>query len=276
MSRNFWILLIFAGMLTMTGCSTQSPPQPEQASPMKQGMVMSNKISQAYDWKIAESTQAIPTNKPFKLSWQIKDKESGIPVRDFKIVHEKLSHLVIVSQDLAVFQHIHPELVGPGKMTVETSFPKEGEYIMFLQFEDDKGEQTIRQEIQVGSAKSSTAKLVPDADQPKLLDGYTFKLTSYPTKANEDAMPTVNIEKDGKPVSNIESYLGAGGHAVVIGENTESFLHVHPMTKPIRDNIYESPITFHTVIPAPGLYKMWVQFQIAGKLETINFTFKVD
>jgi hypothetical protein len=105
------------------------------------------------------------------------------------------------------------------------------------------------------------------------MDGYTFKLLNYPKRTNQMEMLSVSVEKNGKPVERIETYLGAGGHAVVIGESTESFLHVHPATE-AKGGVYQPPIEFHTTIPKAGLYKMWAQFKIDGKVRTADFTFE--
>lgn len=238
-------------------------------------MLMGSQISQNYNWQITPN-QPLQPGKPITLVFDITEKQTGTPIQNLQVAHDKLAHLVIVSQDLKAFQHIHPDIGDPGHLTVETTFPKAGQYILFLQFQTaDHGEQTLRKTLQVGQAKSSSAQLVPDADQIKTVDGYTFKLSSYPTKANVAAMPTIHIEQNGRPVKQIQSYLGAGGHAVIISQDTQSFLHVHPMTKPAGDNLYRSPIAFHTLVPEPGLYKLWTQFQIEGKVQTADFTFKV-
>lgn len=252
-----------------TGTST-STAQNDMMAEMAKG----NEISQDYNFKVT-ADKPIVANQTTKLNIDVADKSDGMPVRDFTESHEKLMHLILVSSDMKEFQHIHPDVVGPGKLQVETTFPKDGQYIVFAQFARSTGhEATVRQTVNVGRGKSVAPGLVPDADIPKVIDGYTYKLSSYPKKANEMEMITINIEKDGKSVKGIESYLGAGGHAVVIGQDTQSFLHVHPMTE-AKDGSYTAPIQFHSLIPKPGLYKLWGQFQIGGKVRTVDFTFVV-
>ena len=36
-----------------------------------------------------------------------------------------------------------------------------------------------------------------------------------------------------------------------------------------------SQVVFHTLFPKSGRYKAWIQFQRAGKLSTVSFTFRV-
>ena len=54
----------------------------------------------------------IPSAHPITLEFRIADPESGAPVEHFEIVHEKLFHLFIVSQDLQYFAHVHPQFDG--------------------------------------------------------------------------------------------------------------------------------------------------------------------
>lgn len=265
--------------LALIGCKTpESTPSnvPAEDRASMPGMEMSKKSTAAYDWQLDQPQAPYMAGRSITLSWTIRNQASGKPVDAFEKFNTKFSHLVIVSRDLNFFEHIHPDIIGPGRMSVTTILPQEGQYEMFLQF-TPKGQEeaTVNQPLQIGNVQTPPAQLIPDTDQAKELDGYTFRLSSLPQKANQVAMVQLSIEKDGNPISGIEPYLGAGGHAVIINQDAGSFLHVHPMSTAI-DGFYRSPLTFHTSVPAPGLYKMWIQTQIQGKVETVDFTFQVQ
>src|SRR5438445_9958853 len=66
--------------------------------------------SKEYPVQITSSPAAMEPNKDTQLTFQIEDPATHKPVRDFEIVHEKLYHLFVVSQDLSFFRHVHPEL----------------------------------------------------------------------------------------------------------------------------------------------------------------------
>lgn len=237
-------------------------------------MHMSSQISDEFTWEIKQLTP-YKQGKPSKLEFKITDKESKVPVRNFEPVHEKIAHLIIVSRDLKHFEHLHPDITGPGTMAVQADFDRPGEYIFYMQFSTpDEGEKTIRQTLAVGKGMIPAAVLVPDAEQAKNVDGYDFKLTQVPDKSGEMAMPTVAITKNGKQVTNIKKFLGAAGHGVIVSEDTNSFLHVHPQGDENADS-YASPVMFHTTVPKAGNYKMWAQFEIDGKVRTADFSFKV-
>ncbi len=69
----------------------------------------------------------IPAGRPISLEFRIADPQTGAPVKQFEMVHEKLFHLFIVSQDLQYFAHVHPQLDG-AVFRLETSLPKPGTY----------------------------------------------------------------------------------------------------------------------------------------------------
>ena len=74
------------------------------------------------------------------------------------------------------------------------------------------------------------------------------------------------ITKDGEPVAT-ESYLGAGGHLVALREGDLAFLHVHP-----TDEAGSSEIGFAATFPTEGRYRLFLQFQHDGEVQTVAFT----
>ena len=95
---------------------------------------------------------------------------------------------------------------------------------------------------------------------------------------------------DGKtPIAGLEPYLGAWAHAAIVGEKLSSFAHLHPFEEG-GSTVKLSEAHVHTpesLGPAPkqvriltsfmqgGLYKLWLQFQVAGKVETVPFVLKI-
>jgi hypothetical protein len=87
----------------------------------------------------------------------------------------------------------------------------------------------------------------------------------------------------------LQPYLGAWAHIAIAGEGLSSFIHAHPAMDgetPIRESeahrhtgeaLGPPPdrIRVVTSFPAPGSYKLWLQFQVAGKVETQAFSLRV-
>lgn len=73
---------------------------------------------------------------------------------------------------------------------------------------------------------------------------------------------TFNIsDSSGRPITNLELLMAAGGHSVIISSDLTEFLHVHS-TEDVGGNWPGGPsISFKTSFPKPGLYKAWGQFQ---------------
>ena len=56
----------------------------------------------------------------------------------------------------------------------------------------------------------------------------------------------------------------------MIGLADKDFLHIHPVSDK-RFSLFAE-----THIDKPGIYRIWVQFQISGKVHTADFTVKVE
>ncbi|UUZ81987.1 hypothetical protein LJK88_47005 [Paenibacillus sp. P26] len=169
--------------------------------------------------------------EPQELTIQITDKD-GKPVNDFQVNHEKLLHLIIVSHDLSFFNHIHPEYKGSGKFTVNTSFPAGGDYKLFADFIPAGGSGTTLSEwVKVEGKEGARAAIQADTKLVKEVSGKEIELALSSTKAKEDVTLTFNLRdaKTKKEIDNLEPYLGAVGHVVILSADAEQYIHVHPL-----------------------------------------------
>ena len=57
---------------------------------------------------LALTPRAVKPNQTEQLKFSVHDPWKDRPVKDFQIVHEKLFHMFVVSQDLQFFVHDHP------------------------------------------------------------------------------------------------------------------------------------------------------------------------
>jgi len=67
---------------------------------------------------------ALKPGQPAELRFSIHDPWKDRPVKNFQIVHEKLFHMFVVSQDLKYFVHDHPVFQPDGDFTYNYAFPQ--------------------------------------------------------------------------------------------------------------------------------------------------------
>lgn len=206
------------------------------------------------------------------VSVQFKDA-SGMPIENYDINHEKLLHLIVVSRDLSQFQHLHPEYNGDGTFNVQTDLPKGGDYKFIADFIPSGGSQMIKSNWVTVSGDQSNQSIEPDANLTKVIEGKRIKLSFDELKANQEVEMTFSFsdEKSNEPINDLEPYLGAVGHVVIISEDAELYIHNHP-----SDEKAKGPdARFMTEFPKAGVYKIWGQFQHNGKVITVPFVIKV-
>ncbi|MBD2866134.1 hypothetical protein [Paenibacillus oceani] len=209
-----------------------------------------------------------------KLNVQVTDT-NGKAIHDFEWNHEKLMHIIIVNKDLSYFSHIHPEWDGKGTFTVETSFPKGGEYKVFADFVPKGGSgTTLSKWVKVEGETKPQEKVKADAELVKVVDGKEVTLTLSSAKAKDETTLTFTVkdEKTKEGIRNLEQYLGAVGHVVVLSEDAEQYLHVHPANEKASGPAAE----FMTAFPNPGTYKIWGQFQHQGKVFTVPYVVEIQ
>jgi len=208
-----------------------------------------------------------------ELTIHITD-QNGDAVSEFDTNHEKLLHLIVVNQDLSFFNHIHPDYRENGVFTVNTTFPAGGKYKLIAD-SIPKGTSgaTLSEWIQVKGEEGAASELKPDSELIKQVDEKEFTLSLSNTLSNEEVVLTYHIGdlKTKQGIDNLEPYLGAVGHVVILSEDTDQYIHVHPLDERSRGPKAE----FAAVFPHSGIYKIWGQFQHQGEVMTVPFVVEI-
>lgn len=190
----------------------------------------------------------------------------GAPVTKFAVEHEKRLHLVLVRRDGSGFQHVHPEMTADGTWSVPLTLPEAGSYRVFADFKPENGPKTtLDADIQVPGAYEPRQHL---ADSRKsTVDQYEIALSGDLT-AGAESVVTATITRDGKPVTDLQPYLGANGHLVALRAADLAYLHVHP-----QESTGHGPeVKFAVEVPTAGRYRLFLDFQHEGKVRTAEFT----
>ena len=224
-----------------------------------------------YTLELAQTRVNAGKNVP--LRFRITDS-AGRPQTQYQVNHDKQLHLILVRRDMVGFQHVHPVLDGNGTWSVPVDLSRAGDYRVFADFVPAGGEDlTLGADLHV--AGPYDPQPLPVAATSTSVDGYTVTLSGTP-KANEASMLTLSVSRDGKPVTNLQPYLGAYGHLVALRASDLAYLHVHPMGEPGDGTTAAGPdIGFHTTVPSNGDYRLFLDFKHDGVVRTAEFTVSV-
>ncbi len=250
--------------------------------------------SDKYSLNLTTLPQNPKAGEEVTLNFSLINTESKQQIRDIDIVHEKVLHLIIVSKNLAYFDHIHPEMNSDGSLSVNTKFDKGGDYVLFadLRPKGEKESQVFDIKLKVSGDQIENIALTPRTTFET--DGYTALMTTEPADlvANKSTEIVVNLKKNGKDVTDLKNYLGALGHMVIISDDASMYLHVHPMEADAKEHGHGNMkdmkmdsdkmtksgpnVVFHTNFPKSGIYKVFAQFNPGDKLITTNFVVNVE
>ncbi|GAB2947070.1 hypothetical protein GCM10027280_39850 [Micromonospora polyrhachis] len=195
----------------------------------------------------------------------------GQPVTAFDVEHEKRMHLIVARRDLSGFRHVHPELSPDGTWRVTSPLGKPGSWRAFADFKPTGGE-ALTLGVDVAVPGAFTPKPLPTPTTTATVDGYTVTLDGTLTPGTTSKL-TLNVSRDGDPVTDLQPYLGAYGHLVALRDGDLAYLHVHPDGTPGDGKTQPGPaITFHTEVPSSGTYRLFLDFQHGGVVRTAEFT----
>ena len=206
------------------------------------------------------------------LRLTVRDPETNARVTSFATIHEKRLHLFIVGRDLSSFAHLHPDPQSDGTFVLKHELPP-GEYMLFADFLPNGGSSQMVQRavISPGVRPAARDALSPptQAGLAATVDGVRFVLEPEEMRAGREASLTLRLTdaKTGAPIGDLESFLGAPAHMLIVRGDLSEAVHAHPDEIETRG----PTINFHPLISAPGVYKIWVQIQRAGKVTTAPF-----
>ncbi|MFB7608483.1 hypothetical protein [Streptomyces gardneri] len=200
------------------------------------------------------------------LKFSIKDA-AGRKVTAFTTEHGKELHFIVASRDLNTFRHLHPVKAADGTWTTPVDLPAAGGYKAFADFKPAaKGAKGITLGADLSVPGAYAPRPMPAVAPTANVDGYQVRLggTLDPGKAGELKL---TVTKAGKPVTDLEPYLGAYGHLVALRDGDLAYLHVHP-----NEGGPGPDVSFTATAPSAGTYRLFLDFQHEGKVRTAAFT----
>ncbi len=283
------ITFISSGLLlTTVACSTNKAAIVNNASeaPVKEvKMAEGNEHSGHGEMAMpaaegAETTTAkltagnIQAGAETKLAIDIKAK-SGQAIDKFETFQTKKMHLIIVSDDLQTFSHVHPTYQQQGRFEVQANFPQGGNYTLISDYKpESQAEQVSLMQVKVAGKPASAPKL--DFTKAKSIGDTKVQLTTDNLKAGKETMLVFKMQQaNGQPVSDLQPYLGERGHLVIMKSSDPltraDYIHAHAVQHGTGGEVH-----FMTTFPKAGKYKMWGQFNRSGKIVTADFWVNVS
>jgi methionine-rich copper-binding protein CopC len=192
----------------------------------------------------------------------------------FVAVHDKPLHMIVVGRDLSGYQHLHPTMAPDGTWSVLLTLARPGGYRIYADFSVTATDGT-QLPLVLGVDHH-----VPGAHTQAALPPAAPQATAGPFAVSMQGTPTVGVaapmffrvSRTGAPgPSQLERYLGAYGHLVVIREGDLGYVHVHPEAE-----LVDGAVKFWLTAPSAGRYRAFFDFQVAGNVHTAQYTLDIS
>ncbi len=291
----FVLLILFFGFLVIRQIEKGDIPE-KAVSDYRQQPTQPPDVPRTYKVELISDVTKLKPNEVSHITYKIKnDKEETL--KNFQIGHEKLMHLVVVREDLQYFQHVHPVFDSDtSQFKADISFITDGSYKLYAdftpaKFADNSKEKAFTAAVDVNVGNIKKYKPVSQKVSTEKLEvgeyGVKYELPSE-LKAKKELTYSLTIDKKGEPVTNLENYLGALGHSVVINTKSMQYIHTHAGKMKSEEHNPEHSdhgekeegktgptINFSTTFPEAGTYKIFTEFKHDEKVMIAEYVVEV-
>lgn len=226
-------------------------------------------------YRLDPAATTLPAASPTEYRFTVTGPD-GRPVTAFAVDQTKRMHLYAVRSDLTGFQHLHPVMAPDGSWTAPLAALQPGSWRLYAAFTPDSGPGrgtglVLSRTVTVPG--DAAPRPLPAATDSTTVDGYTVSVEGSPAAGTAGEL-TVNIAKDGRPVTDLQPYLETYAHLTAFHAGDLSFAHLHPETPATGDGGGPT-LPFHAELAAPGDWRLFLQFQTGGTLHTAALTLRV-
>jgi hypothetical protein len=173
-----------------------------------------------YHLDLTTTPRAIRPGAPVSLRFAVTDPWKHRPVSKFQVVHEKLFHMFVVSQDLEFFLHDHPVFAPDGQFHYDNLvLPQAGMYRVLSDFYPDAATpQLITKTLLVAGAAPGPMATLPVSNAATLRTVPDRPVAGMNTQLHFTLTPGDGLEK----------YLGTWAHMLVASDDLVDMIHLHP------------------------------------------------
>lgn len=230
--------------------------------------------------------------------------ELGRPQQDLAISHDRLLHMIIVSEDFSSFSHVHPdndrpltaEEIADASFSVPYTFPASQRYVVAVDYAVRAQSFSHHETVPVLGERHQP-HLPLNQETTQLFDGYEVTLRGASTlrAGNRLNILSYHISRNGTPVTDLESYLAAPMHFAVVSEDLREFVHAHgELPLPLFERFghthttagahvhkalpekFGPHIEAHLTFPKPGAYVIFGEFKHDGQVIVTRFPVRVE
>jgi hypothetical protein len=276
------LLLAASAVLLVAGCSSSSS---RPAAP---------KIGAARTYHLAgfKPKGTVPAGKPVVVAFRI-DQPSGAALVDYKRgsgPHTGI-HLIVVREDLSVIIHRHPKVGPDGAVRQPIVFPKPGPYRVLVDaYPNLSGPlRNFQLTADLHVAGAYKPRPLPRVTSTDHVGGYTVTLHGAGRLKAIDPIPVSATVTDaaGRPVK-FAPWYGALAHAIFFRKGSLDYFHTHVCspnasgctsilggTRAVGRSSRPGRLSVVVLVPLPGTWRLFLQFQANGDVVTAPFTLRV-
>lgn len=232
-----------------------------------------------------------------ELYMQILDQD-GAPVENLQQNHQRMAHILVISQDLSSFEHRHHE--DNYEVTADTlreatfhtpeTFPYSGRFLVVIDFAYANRYQQLSDFAEVEGEIPQLDAPVEDLSTTVTAEGITAAFTwEIPAIAGLESVLWVHLsDADDTPITDLAQWLGADAHLVLVKDDLSWAGHTHayvegmdslPPDHAMPQEWTGPDLPFHFSVEYPGTYKGWLQLARADAPDapyTVPFMFEVS
>jgi P-type Cu+ transporter len=239
-----------------------------------------------------DTPATIRPGQPTELTVEVREASTGRLVTDLVRTHQVWMHMIITRDDLGTFAHVHPEPTDTaGVFTVDATFPTPGRYVLHTEFRQngEMADVIDSRELTVAGPQPTPAQVSADDVRSWTGDGVRIDLDGRAVLGGDSdfTLRLDRVDSSGHatgPVDDLQPYLGAAGHVVVMRSDGSAFAHRHAETfddsgRPVLalpGTTFGPDLDLHVRFDRPGAYRLWAQFELAdGTVVTAPFVLHV-
>lgn len=198
---------------------------------------------------------------------------TGAPQLQFALDQGKLLHLYVVSKDLASFHHLHPVLDSTGTWQVELPPLPAGQHRVvasFVAIGEDASEQGLLLGTDLTVPGRPRLRPLPEESQVASADGYRVRISGDLLLAQPSDL-RLEITRQGRR-ADLVPYLESWVHMSAVNADSGALVHLHPAAAAAAGSAAPEAITLTATPPAPGRYRLFVEFATGSGLHRVAFT----